>query len=253
MTDDIEQLDAGAGLGAAAAKPSLARRWFLREYSVVVLGVLTALALEQAAEWVHWRNEVAATRRALNEEVAGNLGSAELQVRLSECVAGRLDELERWHAGWREGRPPALLRDIAGQPGVIMPTSVWSVTTGGEAAKLPLALRNSYATFYELVALFQAVRDAQAEVWYEMFQISYLTAPGQADLDRFRADIEALRGSNTVWAVNMTGFRSHARRLGVDRADPVGAMLDDIEQTNTGFKASIEEAVATFCTPILAE
>ena len=33
-------------------------REFLKEYAIIVVGVLTALAAEQAVEWLHWQHEV---------------------------------------------------------------------------------------------------------------------------------------------------------------------------------------------------
>lgn len=101
----------------------------------------------------------------------------ELQFRLSECVDSRLDELERWRAGWREGRPPPLARDIGMQRSVVMLTSVWSVTAGNSAAKLPPTLQNTYAAFYELIAVAQRVMDTERELWSDMRRISYLDAP----------------------------------------------------------------------------
>ena len=37
-------------------KPWHGWREFLKEYVIIVVGVLTALAAEQAVEWLHWRH-----------------------------------------------------------------------------------------------------------------------------------------------------------------------------------------------------
>ena len=48
-------------------KPKPIRNWrdFLKEYAIIVLGVATALAGEQAVEWWHWRHEVELGRNAI--------------------------------------------------------------------------------------------------------------------------------------------------------------------------------------------
>ena len=46
-------------------KPFHGLREFLKDYAIIVIGVLTALAAEQAAEWLHWRQLVDEGRRDL--------------------------------------------------------------------------------------------------------------------------------------------------------------------------------------------
>jgi hypothetical protein len=45
-------------------KPKPWRGWreFLKEYAIIVVGVLTALAAEQGAEWHHWNHQVEVAR-----------------------------------------------------------------------------------------------------------------------------------------------------------------------------------------------
>src|ERR1700752_2010979 len=76
-------------------KPVHSWREFLKEYIIVVLGVITALAAEQVAEWVHWRNEVASARQAIASEMAGNVQSAIARLEVDNCVERRLDELSQ--------------------------------------------------------------------------------------------------------------------------------------------------------------
>lgn len=47
-------------------------REFLKEYAIIVIGVLTALAAEQAVQMLHWRADVAEARKALIAEVGAN-------------------------------------------------------------------------------------------------------------------------------------------------------------------------------------
>ena len=54
-------------------KPWHSLREFLKEYVIIAVGVLTALGAEQAAEWVHLRNETAEAREALHAEIEHDL------------------------------------------------------------------------------------------------------------------------------------------------------------------------------------
>lgn len=56
-------------------KPWHGWRDFLKEYGIIVLGVLTALAFEETAEALRWRHEVKAERSALHGEVQLNLNA----------------------------------------------------------------------------------------------------------------------------------------------------------------------------------
>ena len=75
-------------------KPFHSFREFLKEFGIIVLGVLTALACEQAAEAVHWRHEVETERAALLDEVKGNLGTVKIRMLFQPCIDKRLNELK---------------------------------------------------------------------------------------------------------------------------------------------------------------
>jgi len=57
-------------------KPKSIHNWreFLKEYAIIVLGVATALAAEQAVEWLRDRSKATEARASIREEIAHNLG-----------------------------------------------------------------------------------------------------------------------------------------------------------------------------------
>jgi hypothetical protein len=104
-------------------KPWHGFRGFLKEYLIIVVGVLTALGLEQAVEWLHWRHQVAHAEATLLPEVRSNLVNAYERVVSRPCMAARL----------------AALRDQLLQPGPVWtaapaPTSAKAQTTLEEIA-----------------------------------------------------------------------------------------------------------------------
>ena len=95
-------------------KPFHSWREFLKEYGIIVLGVLTALSLEQAVEWMHWRHEAESEREALYEEASGNLGNIKSHLLLQPCIDRRLSELDVVFQRHDRGEP----LDLIGRVGV---------------------------------------------------------------------------------------------------------------------------------------
>ena len=87
----------------SSSKPLHGWREFLGEVGIIVIGVLVALTAEQLVEWVHWRNAVADARRALDREVAYNLGAVEKRQQEAACIDRRLREIR----SLLTGTPPA--------------------------------------------------------------------------------------------------------------------------------------------------
>lgn len=96
-------------------KPKPARNWrdFLKEYAVIVIGVLTALAAQQAVEWWHWRNQVAQARVAIANELTVSIGISAVRVRTQHCTEQRLDAL-------------AVIVDAASRTGLLPPVPEFS-------------------------------------------------------------------------------------------------------------------------------
>ena len=81
-------------------KPLHGWRAFAGEVGVIVLGVLIALAAQQAAETVNDRREAAATRAALDTEIEENLAILELRRLAQPCIDKRLGELRALVNEW---------------------------------------------------------------------------------------------------------------------------------------------------------
>ena len=89
-------------------KPKPIRNWrsFAKEYVIVVLGVATALAAQQAAEWWNNRSRAAEARAGIREEIARNLGRIDVRQRIEGCIARRLDDVDGLIAASAAGRLP---------------------------------------------------------------------------------------------------------------------------------------------------
>jgi hypothetical protein len=77
-------------------KPKLLHNWreLLKEWGIIVLGVLTALLAEQAVQSIDWRHKVkVADSEMSNELSAGDGPQAYVRVAIHDCVTARLDEI----------------------------------------------------------------------------------------------------------------------------------------------------------------
>ena len=124
-------------------KPWHGVREFLKEYAIIVVGVLTALGGEQLVELVHRQTELSETREALRQEIAENAGTLALGAAQDRCRDARADLLR----AWTRGGPRPDLRQAGGQAN--MAFSAWDVAKAGPLAKMPVGERLTYSRLYD--------------------------------------------------------------------------------------------------------
>jgi len=96
-TDDAAPpAEAGKGASVDIHKPKRWRgfRGFLKEYLIIVVGVLTALAAEQGVEWLHWRHKVHLTEKSIRRDLALTADVASERVAIGRCLNERLEVLK---------------------------------------------------------------------------------------------------------------------------------------------------------------
>lgn len=74
-------------------KPKFVNNWreFLKEYAIIVVGVLTALFAEQAVQSVEWQHKVHAAVADMTQEMtSGNGPEAYARLAMHDCLANRL-------------------------------------------------------------------------------------------------------------------------------------------------------------------
>jgi hypothetical protein len=126
-------------------KPWHGVREFLKEYVIIVVGVLTALGAEQAVEWRRVHGEVGEARAALHTEMRGGVRVYVTELREDGCWLRGLTAVEAWARGTRP-KPP--------WPGLLLSTlrsSVWDVAKTGAVAHMDLDERLALANFYGAV------------------------------------------------------------------------------------------------------
>ncbi|HEY3949831.1 hypothetical protein [Phenylobacterium sp.] len=74
-------------------KPWHGLREFLKEYLIIVVGVLTALAAEQTVEWLHWQHQVHVAKDAITYDLKRLLAQSAHKDAILPCQAERMGAL----------------------------------------------------------------------------------------------------------------------------------------------------------------
>jgi hypothetical protein len=201
-------------------KPWHGWREFLKEYGIIVLGVLTALGAEQFVEALHWRHEVADTREALDRELADDRTRLERMRSQDACYLRRLDDLDRWADAGLPGSPTSL-----GEPTFrSFHTSAWEVAEASQAAAhIPLAQRLRYGSLFDALTTGRAAVNDEREAWTAILAVA--AAPGGAGApDRMKQATAVARDRAQHRRSNYPILSADFDSLGV-RLDPAAARM----------------------------
>jgi hypothetical protein len=192
-------------------KPWHGLREFLKEYAIIVVGVLTALAAEQAVEWLHVRTEVAEAREALSQEIGKNVGHLSFAAEEDRCFLASMDNYIVWAKG---GPKPAPAVDAVKLPP--FESSVWDIARAGAVAHMPLKARLAYSNFYSEGANQLSLVMAERALAGRIARFAYLDSllPQEA-----RELFQEARGSGVFLRIKIGQDRAmlqEAHDLGVD-------------------------------------
>jgi hypothetical protein len=161
-------------------KPWHSVREFLKEYAIIVVGVLTALAAEQIVERVHERQVAAEARENIRRELADDFVTFDKRRAVQACIARRLDDMD------------ALLR-TAGAPGYKPPSWIgrpqtWNLLTArweaaSQAGRTSLFAVDEQARYSVIYTSFRAARAAEDEeqkAWAQLRALEGDPAPTAA-------------------------------------------------------------------------
>jgi hypothetical protein len=188
-------------------KPWHGWREFLKEYAIVVVGVLTALAAEQSVEALHHHSEVRELRRALDQELAWNLAMMESMAVVHDCTMQRLDELQAWSKAAEAGRP-LRLEPMSGEPGFsIFRSAAWRSASSSTLDHMPAEARIAYANFYAGVENNQAYRQTFLDGWRDLSPFEDERSLTHEDRLRIAHDVDEIRHAASSLAKNYRTWR----------------------------------------------
>jgi hypothetical protein len=152
-----------------SGKTAINWRGYLREYAIIVIGVLTALGAQQAADWLHDRQRAAQARDGIRSEIATGLGHIASRDALEACVSRRLDEVDALITQAVAGRlPPGPI--WIGRPYFYAPEDSQYKTAiqSGAVNLLPNDEQNAYATIYNAFDHYAQSEKAEQAAWGDL-------------------------------------------------------------------------------------
>ena len=149
-------------------KPWHGWREFLREYAIIVVGVLTALGAEQVVENVRWAERTAETREHLRAELHGVANEAVMRLALQRCTNDQLDQLEQALAeGGETWQAPHVytalgIKAVIGGPKGLWESQAWrNAQADGTVNHLPQDEMLAFGLAYEHIARARALSDQE--------------------------------------------------------------------------------------------
>jgi hypothetical protein len=199
-TADITGRRRGAGntMDIHKPKPVHNLREFLSEISVIVCGILIALAGEQIVERLEWRHKVAEAREGVSHELGEDFGQAQERLRTYDCVEKRLDAIATViDDAARTGRLPPL--GLPGQPpNFTWDGGVWrSVVAAQTSTHMTREDLKAYSAIYEFIGQIDLHSSDEMQAWSKIYQLS---GPGRrfndAEAAAFRDAVARARLDN---------------------------------------------------------
>ena len=223
------------------------RNWreFLKEYGIIVLGVLTALAGEQVVEAVHHHYEAQELREALDQELTWDFEREKDSTDLQPCVEQRLDEVVRWADALAAGHRPKLDGWFDGPSHLINRTSVWRSAAGGTLDQIELDKRVAYALFYDHVEVNDGYRQQADQLWSDLAEFEPARTLSPEQHLHVLHDAREIRSLYRKLALNYDIARTQF-------APPLGITIEHTpNQVRLG--KVMDKARERLCKPVLAE
>ena len=163
-------------------KPWRGVREFLKEYVIIVVGVLTALGAEQVAEAIRWGERTDNTERHLRAELAQSMISAKVHIAQEACEYAMLDRLRQallqpgddwtppYVIAWPNGdRIGVMAIPIGG-----FPSEAWrNAQADGTANHFDQAAGRSFSLAYGDVTAASNLNAAQHMAWSELNSLAW--------------------------------------------------------------------------------
>ncbi|THD60483.1 hypothetical protein [Phenylobacterium sp.] len=149
-------------------KPKAAHSWreFATEIGTIVIGVLIALAAEQAVEAIHEHHVAEEARRNVRAEAALDVGFVQGRLAANACVDQRIEDLQGLLARAGDGAPQPRIGWVGHPPTTPMFTTRWaSATASGRNSLFSADEQDRYGNLYGLFARFDEHQSREQAAW----------------------------------------------------------------------------------------
>jgi hypothetical protein len=209
--------DAGEAMHVHRPKPLHGLKEMAVEIGIIVIGVIIALAAEQAVEWVHWQEKVEHGRHEIHREIADNSAFNNFRATVEPCVARRLTELSAITEAIAAHQKVAPVHFAGLHIGFLVSSDTWEAERAEQTlTHLPRSEQDGLTAFY--------AQQADIKVWVEKEESSWATLRmlegdpnrlGPADVSLLRNALQQSRNFNFLISLNSREQMDRARKLGV--------------------------------------
>ncbi len=206
-------------------------REFLKEYLIIVVGVLTALGAEQVVETLHWRHAVAEAADSMRLELRDDdLPQAYARVAIYQCLVNQLDHIEAALDAGRERQDIAALARAYAPPVRTWDMEAWRAALAGDFVSHVGAKRaGRWSAPYSLIPTLDETARREGD------GLSSLTAGerrtgrlSEIERERLTLAVQVLRGANQRLMGGSRVLLLMAYRAGIEmpRADKAKVLAD---------------------------
>ena len=197
------------------------------EIGVIVVGVIIALALEQAVEWSHWRQKVEAGRREIHAEIAGDTAFYGFRTATEPCVVRRLNQLAEITEARAAGYRVAPVRLAGIHLGFLVNNDTWQAERADQTlTHLPRAELDYLSQFYATGEVMRGWVEKEEEAWATLRTLEGdPNRLGQGDIAMLRNALQQARNFGYQIALNSKEQADLARKLGVAVQAPDASMV----------------------------
>jgi hypothetical protein len=204
-------------------KPNPIHNWrsFLKEYAIIVIGVLTALVAQQAAEWWHWRSEVATARQALKAEMGVNNGFFARRISNAPCLERQVSEADAILAALEAHHEPSKFTNFRNGNGNLLLESEWQSERASQVlTHFPRAELAVMGSYYAMLPDYKNWISQEGESWRELSGLRK-PLPGltASDLAHLRVSLETAKISLGLIISNAPRMLRWSKQLGI--VDPI--------------------------------
>jgi hypothetical protein len=221
-------------------KPWHSWREFLKEYAIIVVGVLTALAAEQAVENWHEHSRAGEARASVHAEIARNLAYMDMRDKSEGCVKTRLDEVDVLIEAWAAGKPPQDPIWI-GQPAtfIMQDGKYKSAVQSGNASLFNETEQAAYADLYAIFTAYWQGEQDEMKAWADLRVLEKNPSPS-ATLDwQLRSAVQQARTQRFAVQLSRMVSLNDAAAIGIKP----GSADNDIASACLPLNTSRDEAL----------
>ncbi len=191
-------------------------REFLKEYVIIVVGVLTALGAEAVVQNLHERRLSAEAREAVRAELNVDLTSLSRRGRQEACVARQLDDIQAFLDRAQTGGSFTPLTSVGRPIWGIVYTQRWqAATAGGRTSLLSSEEQRGFGRVYaQLDVLAQKVVD-ERHAWTQLRGLAGLRRLSPELIESQRMTLSAARDLDAMIQWDLRLAKYYGGQVGV--------------------------------------